>query len=426
MKTALTCFSLVALGSASVHEFVSENNFICSTCTTVADYINSGMLDEAFSVCRGRTTKKDFTNLCSKLAARSGEIKHFGLAGKKASDICALMNYCDSTFDKDWSSLAAIDNSIIEAVNSDPKSTWVAGENKYWAGATLEDVRKRLGTIVDSKYSYKLPEVQYNANVDLPTDFDSRSNWAYCANTIGHVRDQSACGSCWAFGSTEAYNDRLCIQNKSFVQLLSTEDTASCCSGISCGMSDGCNGGQPTSAWEWFTSTGVVSGGDYDDIGKTDTCSPYTLPPCAHHVTSSEYAPCPSTDYPTPRCETKCGNNGYSTPFSGDKHHATKAYSLKGVTNIMNDIYTYGTATAAFTVYQDFLTYTSGVYVHKTGSALGGHAIKIFGWGVESGQDYWYCANSWNDSWGDQGFFKILKGADECGIEDDVSGGHAT
>lgn len=34
----------------------------------------------------------------------------------------------------------------------------------------------------------------------------------------------------------------------------------------------GCNGGQPGSAWEWFTRTGVVSGGDYGDIGTGTTC----------------------------------------------------------------------------------------------------------------------------------------------------------
>lgn len=34
----------------------------------------------------------------------------------------------------------------------------------------------------------------------------------------------------------------------------------------------GCNGGQPGSAWKWFTRTGVVSGGDYGDIGTGETC----------------------------------------------------------------------------------------------------------------------------------------------------------
>ena len=34
----------------------------------------------------------------------------------------------------------------------------------------------------------------------------------------------------------------------------------------------------------------------------------------------------------------------------------------------------------AFSVYEDFLTYKSGVYQHTTGRMLGGHAIKLIGW----------------------------------------------
>ena len=30
-----------------------------------------------------------------------------------------------------------------------------------------------------------------------------------------------------------------------------------------------------------------------------------------------------------------------------------------------------------------------GVYRHTSGGALGGHAIKILGWGVEGGDPYW-------------------------------------
>ena len=82
---------------------------------------------------------------------------------------------------------------------------------------------------------------------------------------------------------------------------------------------------------------------------------------------------------------------------------------------------TNGTVTAAFTVYEDFLTYKSGVYSHQTGSALGGHAIKCIGWGTENDEDYWLCVNSWNNTWGDMGTFKILQG--NCGINDQMTAG---
>lgn len=44
-----------------------------------------------------------------------------------------------------------------------------------------------------------------------------------------------------------------------------------------------------------------------------------------------------------------------------------------------------------------------GVYQHVTGEMLGGHAIKILGWGEENGTPYWLAANSWNNDWGDKG-----------------------
>jgi len=90
---------------------------------------------------------------------------------------------------------------------------------------------------------------------------------------------------------------------------------------------------------------------------------------------------------------------------------------------MMQEIYQNGPVEAAFDVYEDFLTYKSGVYQHVTGSYLGGHAVKIMGWGIEQGLKYWLVANSWNANWGDKGFFKILRGVDECGIEDSISAG---
>ena len=84
---------------------------------------------------------------------------------------------------------------------------------------------------------------------------------------------------------------------------------------------------------------------------------------------------------------------------------------------IQTEIMTNGPIEVAFTVYEDFLSYKSGVYRHTSGRALGGHAVKMVGWGVENGSPYWIIVNSWNEGWGDKGSFKIRRGNNECGIE---------
>jgi len=58
-------------------------------------------------------------------------------------------------------------------------------------------------------------------------------------------------------------------------------------------------------------------------------------------------------------------------------------------------------------VFRDFMTYKSGIYVYTSGEPLGGHAVKMIGYGRENGIDYWICANSWGPNWGDNGYFKI-------------------
>jgi len=83
----------------------------------------------------------------------------------------------------------------------------------------------------------------------------------------------------------------------------------------------------------------------------------------------------------------------------------------------MTEIMTNGPVEAAFTVYTDFMLYKGGVYSHVSGTEEGGHAIKIVGWGVDNGTKYWLVANSWSPAWGENGFFRIKRGTNECGIE---------
>ncbi|CAH2248757.1 tubulointerstitial nephritis antigen-like [Pelobates cultripes] len=81
-------------------------------------------------------------------------------------------------------------------------------------------------------------------------------------------------------------------------------------------------------------------------------------------------------------------------------------------------------------VHEDFFLYKSGIYKHtdvansrsKIHQMSGFHSVKIVGWGVttesEKQQKFWIVANSWGRKWGENGYFRILRGENHCGIED--------
>lgn len=64
-----------------------------------------------------------------------------------------------------------------------------------------------------------------------------------------------------------------------------------------------------------------------------------------------------------------------------------------------------------------------GVYQYVTGDLAGGHAVRVLGWGVENNTDYWLIANSWSRAWGENGYFKIIRGTNNCGIEENMTAG---
>merc|ERR1712048_1117296 len=164
--------------------------------------------------------------------------------------------------------------------------------------------------------------------------------------------------------------------------VLSPEDMVSCDK-----VDMGCRGGQLPAAWNYLKDTGIV----------TDSCFPYT----AGNGTA-------------PACASKCVDSELFT-----RSKASSAYSITGVENMQKEIMTNGPIQVAFKVYKSFMSYKSGAYSKHFYELIpeGGHAVKIVGWGTESGTDYWLVANSWDTTWGLDGLFKIKRGGDQCGIE---------
>lgn len=320
---------------------------------------------------------------------------------------------------------------IAEAANSN-QTAWTATTATRFTDKTIGEVKKSHGTIVDPDWIIKASHnVEYQpVGATIPTEFDSRTQWPECDSVINNIRDQSDCGSCWAFGTTEALNDRICINSiangsTTDTRYLSTADTAGCCNGKEC-FSFGCNGGQVSLPWGWFVRTGVVSGSGY---GDGEYCYDYTMPMCAHHVApTGSLVDCSEIPTVEPTCPTTCPTNT-RIRYDDDKVKAFDSYGFSSsntVEAIMQDIMTYGPVTGAFTVYESFETYTSGVWYYDpatSGASLGGHAIKVIGWGTDatSGMDYWLCNNSWNNTWGMQGTFMIKRG--DVGINDQMHAG---
>jgi len=222
-------------------------------------------------------------------------------------------------------------------------------------------------------------------NVKLPQNFSAWAQWTQCELPI---LDQAQCGSCWAFGAAETLSDRFCIASQGKINVqLSPQYLVSCSTG-----NLGCNGGILTLAWASLERSGL----------PTLDCTPYT-----------------SSQGDVPYCsdiEKGCTDG---TPL---KRYYAKSWSTRwyiSVNSIKTEILQNGPVESAFTVYEDFLSYSGGVYKYTSGSALGGHAIKIIGWGTEDGQDYWLVANSWGTDWGIQGYFKMAigdSGIDNSGI----------
>jgi cathepsin B len=264
---------------------------------------------------------------------------------------------------------AVFAESVVEIINNDPTSSWVAIDYPP-SVITRAKFIARLGAFV-APYT----ETTFVMPNSVPEEFDARVQWG---PLILPVRDQASCGSCWAFSVSETIGDRMGIAGCGLGHM-SPQDLVSCDT-----TNLACQGGYMDRAWNWVKNKGIC----------TDECMPYTSG-------GGRVAACPRT----------C-NNG-----SDIVRYPVVSWKLFSGAQMAEEIMTSGPLSVAFTVYSDFMNYKSGVYVHKTGGVAGGHAVICIGWGVQDGLPYWLCQNSWGGAWGEKGHFKILRGSNHCGIE---------
>lgn len=299
---------------------------------------------------------------------------------------------------------------LIQKVN-DGRHGWRAGNYSFLWGLTLEEgITYRLGTLEPGDMVSRMTEVKTEIDVPLPESFDARDKWP---GLIEKVMDQGNCGSSWAFSTTAVASDRYAIQSEGKMDMmLSAQNLLSC----NTRGQRGCDGGHLDRAWWYMRKRGVV----------TDNCYPYTSGLSKESEMNKEHCMLPGSQ--TGPCP-----NTYET---SDKYHTSPPYRISTKEeDIRAELFKNGPLQASFEVKEDFYSYKDGVYKYSYAAAYddasyretGWHSVRIIGWGTDYSDpynpiDYWLCANSWGTSWGEDGYFRIIRGQNECQIESFVLG----
>ncbi|XP_024920939.1 tubulointerstitial nephritis antigen-like [Cynoglossus semilaevis] len=298
---------------------------------------------------------------------------------------------------------------------------WRASNYSQLYGMTLDEgIKYRLGTQRPSKTIMNMNEMQMNMdpqNEQLPQYFNSTEKWP---GKIHEPLDQGNCAASWAFSTAAVASDRISIQSMGHMTpQLSPQNLISC----DTRNQGGCAGGRIDGAWWYLRRRGVV----------TEDCYPY-LPP---QQTPAEASRCMMQSRSIGRgkrqATQRCPN---SHNYHNDIYQSTPPYRLStNEKEIMKEIKENGPVQAIMEVHEDFFVYKSGIYKHTDVSFTkppqyrkhGTHSVRITGWGEEKNYDgtarkYWIAANSWGKNWGENGFFRIARGENECEIEAFVIG----
>ncbi len=249
---------------------------------------------------------------------------------------------------------------------------------------------------------------------DPPQSFDWRDingeDWTT------QVKDQGACGSCYAFGTLASLESlyKMKISNNHLDDVdLSEQFIVSCgpnCMGA--GEMKGCDGAYLESTLEFIRRYGVINEDCYEYLDSNGNCN------------------------------DKCKDWKDNRLLVGSYH-----LLAQDTDTIKNALIRYGPLTTTMNVYKDFRSksfepyypdedvWNKNVYYHKEGKLEGSHVVTIVGYcddpDIYSG-GYWICKNSWGADFGlnedgeinngyDGGWFRIAYDdfdgdSDECYI----------
>lgn len=191
------------------------------------------------------------------------------------------------------------------------------------------------------------------------------------------VKNQERCGSCWAFSTTGAVEGALAVKTGKLVSL-SEEQLVQCDKN----GDQGCNGGLMDNAFEWITEGNkLCTEADYpytSGSGVTGTCKKG----CTGEVSIKSHSDVPVDDEDA--LKSAVSKQPVSVAIEADK--------------------------SAFQLYK------TGVFDSTACGTQLDHGVLVVGYGTDDGSDFWKVKNSWGATWGEEGYIRMARGKNMCGI----------
>jgi cathepsin L len=273
------------------------------------------------------------------------------------------------------------------------KLSWTMNVN-HFADRTPEEMKAMKG-FNKAMHQDRMKDMPTATAEDLPNfgSYPKSIDWR-TKGVVSPVKNQGACGSCWAFAATETMESYLAIKTGKITEL-AVQQVVSCTKNPNhCGGTGGCGGATAELGIGFaHTNGGLASAADYPYTsggGDSGECQP-NHPPVA---TFTGFVKLPSNNF-------------------------TAVMSALG-----------NTGPLAITVdASKWSFYSGGVYTPQTYSTLDlDHGVQAVGYGTDSGTDYWIVRNSWGESWGESGFIRIKRNdgtSQYCGVDSSPGDGTA-
>ncbi|OTF83874.1 Group 1 mite allergen-like protein (Cysteine protease) [Euroglyphus maynei] len=249
---------------------------------------------------------------------------------------------------------------------------------------SLKFVRENRGAAINQlsdlsleqfENSYMMSRESYEANIRVQLkakldfcDITARSTSASLdlrsLNHLTPIRDQGACGSCWAFAGVAAVESAYLAYKNQSLDLAEQEL-------VDCAARFGCHGDTIPRGLDYIQEQGVVEEQVYEYNGRENDCEPPEKP--RHSI--KQYC---QIDH----------SNVELIKTALDTHKAAVAVII----NIHN-INAFRHYDGSYVVEKD-----RGIFPHF-------HAVNIVGYGKSpEGIDYWIMRNSWSENWGENGY----------------------